>query len=693
MNSERYNKVTQRRFWLDKVAELDVDQLPSETASTSKKEVLRTNRIDGHADALVDTLTEFILPLIHAQMLGSEYRHARYKEQEAQQFIEALENFVISLAQPSLSQRDDISEDENGEAPGIPSTSDEVLQNPKFGFPLDDSSSITLLSDAGKQPQDLPPEQPQLLRLALDETRYRVFNRMPIRMLAFNADGSGLQLLERGAIWDRVSTLMVENFNEDEIKKITRRRVLIYGEEVNKAESAAFEEFISMHARYAILSHTWLHDTSGEVTYANWKKGNFDTNSPGYEKLIKSCKVAAEQHGITLAWMDTICINKDSSAELDESIRSMYKWYRDSSVCITYLAQTTHVSHIRDDLWFTRGWTLQELLAPHCIKFYGADWRQLASGVHNDKEDNRIQKEVVAATTITSMELQVLQNQGREWANIPISRKMQWAANRRVTREEDTAYSLMGIFDVSISIAYREGAQRAFFRLVQQILNSSLRGVQDIINWGYGTGIKQVRSRVHPSALIPSSPKQYLWRCERNLNWLPPSVPITSSHLGLHLSILLMPALSVTNSGTHTFYPIGNYYVTVNIDEAVVDFIASPSIIYPGQRYNVLEVTSNFNAVDIDKNRQSLVFGVLNFTTTESMVRLPFAFGMTCFAVCLYFGGSPPAETMASGNVWLIRTSTGVAFDLQTLRPSRRPWMIPKRDLEQHGMLLLDMYL
>ncbi|KAF9474487.1 hypothetical protein BDN70DRAFT_815594, partial [Pholiota conissans] len=291
-------------------------------------------------------------------------------------------------------------------------------------------------------------------------------------MLAFNDDGSGLQLLERTEIWDRVSALLEQNFNEDEIKKISRchNNIQLYGKDVNKAEIAALTEFISVHARYVILSHTWLHDTSGEVTYAKWKSGNFDKNSPGYQKLATFCKVAAKDHGITLAWMDTICINKDSSAELDESIRSMYKWYRDSSVCITYLAQTTHVSHIRDDLWFTRGWTLQELLAPPRIKFYGADWLQLIPWEYSDKHVQDAQEEIFAATTITSRELQVFQDQGHEWKKIPISRKMQWTANRQVTREEDTAYSMMGIFDVSISIAYGEGAQRAFFRLVRQIL-------------------------------------------------------------------------------------------------------------------------------------------------------------------------------------------------------------------------------
>ncbi|KAF9470645.1 hypothetical protein BDN70DRAFT_845784, partial [Pholiota conissans] len=226
---------------------------------------------------------------------------------------------------------------------------------------------------------------------------------------------------------------------------------------------------------YAILSHTWIRSLPGEITYDDWQQGDFDTTHPGYRKLVHFCNIAAENYGLLLTWMDTVCINKSSSSELDESIRSMYKWYRSADVCITYLAETVSLAEISKDPWFTRGWTLQELLAPYTLKFYNRDWKQLTQ-YKNDKQNRKILQKIEEATTISEEELSVD-------CKVPISRKMQWAANREVTREEDIAYSLMGVFGVSMSIAYGEGCEQAFVHLIKEILNISKNDVLDILNW------------------------------------------------------------------------------------------------------------------------------------------------------------------------------------------------------------------
>jgi hypothetical protein len=184
---------------------------------------------------------------------------------------------------------------------------------------------------------------------------------MPIRLLTFKTDGSGIKLLDRSDTWNYVSTLIQAEFEEDKMSNDIKQRTT--GLVINPgAEKEAIDAFISPHTTYAILSHTWLHDRPGEVTYNDWKGGNFDTDSPGYQKLSHFCRIATS-YDITLAWMDTICINKDSSSELDEWIRSMFKWYRDASVCVIYLAQTTTLTHMVNDASFTRGWTLQDFLA------------------------------------------------------------------------------------------------------------------------------------------------------------------------------------------------------------------------------------------------------------------------------------------------------------------------------------------
>lgn len=79
-------------------------------------------------------------------------------------------------------------------------------------------------------------------------------------------------------------------------------------------------------------------------------------------------------------WIDTISIDKTSSAELSEAINSMWKWYRDAEIC--YVDMEDVVSDVWDlggeeikkSRWFTRGWTLQELIAPREMVFLSSHW-------------------------------------------------------------------------------------------------------------------------------------------------------------------------------------------------------------------------------------------------------------------------------------------------------------------------------
>lgn len=519
-----------------------------------------------------------------------------------------------------------------------------------------------------------PPERPRLLSLALDEARQRIFNKMPIRLLSFKPDGSGIELLERSEIWERISTLLEANFNENEIKLSIDR----LGQ-----EGMAIEAFISKHASYAILSHTWLSSKGDEVVYSDWKRGALDTGSPGYQKLINFCRVAAMDHKITLGWMDTICINKESSTELDESIRSMYKWYSDADICITYLAQTAALQQMRTDAWFTRGWTLQELLAPRHLKFYGYDWQIISPNLEDDRHETSIGNEIEAATTITSAEFNSFQKASYR---IPISRRMQWAANRRVTREEDIAYSLMGIFDISISTAYGEGSERAFFRLVKKILKSTKRAVLDVVNWGFGQEWRRSAHIAHPSSLIPSSPRHYIWRTNRDVIWFPPTTPTTLTHIGLHLSVLLMPAAS-TDSGTEhsPFDPIGNYYATASIIDAI-HYSDSAEALNAPKNFNLLDKASKrSNSLGVGTPKSTTyqrTFGVLNFSEQDKNIFLPD--GYICFALCLYSKSN-------SGNFERMPTSAAVSFPIRQVRSTSGH--IPKSELAKHGMQLVTMYL
>ncbi|KAF4920974.1 Vegetative incompatibility protein HET-E-1 [Colletotrichum viniferum] len=133
-------------------------------------------------------------------------------------------------------------------------------------------------------------------------------------------------------------------------------------------------------AQYAILSHTWGDD---EVTFDKFNAMTFDIrNSAGFVKILNAA-LLARRHGFVYLWVDTCCIDKASSAELSESINSMYLWYLKATVCYAYLSDVhpdgirsmgQRESQFRASRWFTRGWTLQELIAPRVVEFYASDW-------------------------------------------------------------------------------------------------------------------------------------------------------------------------------------------------------------------------------------------------------------------------------------------------------------------------------
>lgn len=161
------------------------------------------------------------------------------------------------------------------------------------------------------------------------------------------------------------------------------------------------------------------------------------------------------------------CIDKSSSAELSEAINSMFRWYRDAEVCYAYLCDVPNAppssgeawDHIKKSKWFTRGWTLQELVAPKDLRFYSEDWHHLGTKA---QFADMISK-------MTKIGTRFLFGDNLDLASI--AQKMSWAAHRHTTRLEDQAYSLLGIFDINIPLLYGEGSQ-AFQRLQHTLLTT-----------------------------------------------------------------------------------------------------------------------------------------------------------------------------------------------------------------------------
>jgi hypothetical protein len=231
--------------------------------------------------------------------------------------------------------------------------------------------------------------------------------------------------------------------------------------------------------RYAILSHTWGADAE-EVTFADLAQGG-GKHKPGYKK-IRFCGEQAQQDGLQYFWVDTCCIDKSDKAELSSAIRSMFRWYQDAAKCYVYLsdvsAEQTKASSLstkftwepafRSSRWFTRGWTLQELLAPSTVEFFSQEWKRLGNKTSL--------KSVIEK--ITGIPHEALD--GAPLSQFSVDERLRWKGDRETKCEEDAWYSLLGIFDVEIAPAYSEGAANAFKRLIDEIdkLQTCIRDIR-----------------------------------------------------------------------------------------------------------------------------------------------------------------------------------------------------------------------
>ena len=181
-------------------------------------------------------------------------------------------------------------------------------------------------------------------------------------------------------------------------------------------------------------------------------------------KIRDACKVAREA-GYEYLWIDSCCIDKTSSSELSEAINSMYLWYGQANACYAYLADVPSAedpratdSSFRKSRWFTRGWTLQELIAPRSLTFLSAEWEVIGSKFALDD----LIEEITGIPDAALLHRKTLDN-------FSVAQRLSWASARETTRIEDRAYSLLGIFDISMPTLYGEG-ERAFRRLQEEIL-------------------------------------------------------------------------------------------------------------------------------------------------------------------------------------------------------------------------------
>ncbi|KAK2601949.1 hypothetical protein QQS21_004462 [Conoideocrella luteorostrata] len=288
------------------------------------------------------------------------------------------------------------------------------------------------------------------------------------------------------------------------------------------------EEFVCDRTlEYAILSHRWECRIWTETGFHDQR-----SKLESFEKL-KQCCAKAKADSFKHVWIDSCCIDKTSSTELSEAINSMYLWYQKARRCYAYLADVSSSSALDTSNWFTRGWTLQELLAPSEVLFLDKSWKEMGT-------KTSLCQRISCRTRIPE---NILSGDNVEKASI--AQRMSWASDRKTTRTEDLAYCLMGIFGVSMPLLYGEG-EKAFTRLQEEIIRIS--DDHSLFAW---------RSPDHRSGLLATSPHAFIG-CgsivQTNVFGVP-SPPIMSGtgiHLKLHfigrgprgLGMLILPCIA-----------------------------------------------------------------------------------------------------------------------------------------------------
>ncbi|KAK4183893.1 heterokaryon incompatibility protein-domain-containing protein [Podospora australis] len=375
-----------------------------------------------------------------------------------------------------------------------------------------------------------------------------------------------------------------------------------------KTDTLEVVEFVGRVPPYVILSHRWGPD---EVTFQDLSQLSRTAlqKKKGYAKISGCCARAIED-GYRYAWVDTCCIDKTSSAELSEAINSMYRWYQEAHICYAYMDDVTldaqqnlppsdtssaasghsipkrevgrpntpsmtgkplfHSipSILRDydklprtfenSRWFTRGWTLQELIAPPLVEFYAHDWQEIGTKYSL--------RNVIAK--VTGIDIRVLE--GADPTTCHVAERMSWAANRQTTRVEDAAYCLLGIFKVHMPLIYGEG-HRAFYRLQKEIMKTT----EDytMLAWGLSKFLsnkhhwKGVKSGLEdPRRPLADGPGDFeehnrnLWTYARLIPDLSTAVGVTNSSTinmedtpplitsrGLRVTLLIRPTKAKSN--------------------------------------------------------------------------------------------------------------------------------------------------
>lgn len=300
----------------------------------------------------------------------------------------------------------------------------------------------------------------------------------------------------------------------------------------------------------------------------------------------------------------------------------MFQWYRDAEVCHAWLADlrtedSSNALSLQSCRWFTRGWTLQELIAPRKVEFYDQSWT--FRGTKSDLKD--------ALLKVTGIDGEALENPGILY-RIPVAQRMSWAAARQTTRIEDMAYCLLGIFDINMPMLYGEGS-RAFLRLQEHIVKE----VNDLSIFAWKTTKDQTYQGLFAEDLSAFS---------------------ESSSIYIHEDMSFSPDFTITNKGLRIEAAMkasvdsGGYLMKLNCAQKLNDGSKKPVGIYLSQHaggiYSRTRASEYAPVEDQDTPFQSQAIFILKHVTAQRSIDLQQSH-QSAFSFRTNFnreGGAPP---------------------------------------------------
>lgn len=331
----------------------------------------------------------------------------------------------------------------------------------------------------------------------------------------------------------------VRNAHRATIESIEEADIERHTSYANQRREDVIRTIVKGVVKYAILSHTWRRGLD-RFRYRDMASGAPRTGH-GWHKVAQFCDIAKGSFRCRFAWADIVCIDYTNPPEREWATQSLFDWYRNAYVCVAHLASASDPSDMSHDVWFYRGFTLTEILAPTRMKFYGAEWKALNNDyIENDKADESFLGLLSKASGIPTNDLRTF------WPGPDrIRPKLCWAARRDTTAIEDKAYSIMAIFDSRISVNYGEG-EKAFSRLMIDVIPRS--GECDVFAWAGPC------SREHPG--LPLSLQQVTGINTVMNNSISPDITIACAEIVPYLLISITCAFESSYS-TSVFHRRG----------------------------------------------------------------------------------------------------------------------------------------